>query len=176
LFGVSHRPQALGYHTELGHRRSGTVIPVRRHGDDLRGTAANCPRGSPLLTERADLAGRAATVRLGTIPDDQRLPEDAFWERFNRAGSLILGALIDAVSAALRPIASVRLDRPPRMADFAKWSTAAERGLGWDDGAFLFAYQASAKRCRITFDADPTTDLLFPYWSASRSIEPKTHG
>jgi hypothetical protein len=35
--------------------------------------------------------------------------------------------LLDAVSAGLRNVAKVKLDRLPRMADFMKWITAAER-------------------------------------------------
>jgi hypothetical protein len=44
-------------------------------------------------------------------------------------GPRILDALLDAVSAALWHISQVKLDRPPRMADFVKWITAAKYGL-----------------------------------------------
>jgi hypothetical protein len=111
--------------------------------------------GIPLLTERADLADRAITVRLRGIPDDERLPEDVLWEQFEQARPRILGALLDAVSSALRHIANVRLDRPPRMADFVKWITSAVPGLGWDDGAFLAAYRENRRNVsESAFDAD----------------------
>ncbi len=35
------------------------------------------------------------------------------------------------------------LSERPRMADFARWVTAAEPALGWPQGAFLEAYQAN---------------------------------
>jgi hypothetical protein len=35
---------------------------------------------------------------------------------------------------------TLKISRLPRMADFAKWATAAEAAWGWHDGAFLEAY------------------------------------
>jgi hypothetical protein len=52
----------------------------------------------------------------------------------------ILGGLLDAVVAGLRELPSVRLTEMPRMADFACFSEAIWRGLGWPAGTFLSAY------------------------------------
>jgi hypothetical protein len=52
----------------------------------------------------------------------------------------LFGTLLDAVSAGLRELPNVRLPALPRMADFAEWSVAVERGLGWPAGVFLNAY------------------------------------
>jgi putative DNA primase/helicase len=101
--------------------------------------------GIPLLTDRADLADRSITIHLSAIPDAERQPEDELLAGFNDARPSILGALLDAVSAALRNLPTVKLDRPPRMADFAKWTTAAEPGLGWEKGAFLAAYSENRR-------------------------------
>ena len=111
--------------------------------------------GIPLLTDRADLADRAVTIHLRGIPDHERQAEDALWEAFEQARPRILGALLDAVSAALRHISEVKLDRPPRMADFVKWVTAAKPGLGWNNDAFLSAYRDN-RRCvsESAFEAD----------------------
>jgi hypothetical protein len=83
----------------------------------------------PSETDRADLADRAVTIHLATLTEDARDPEDELLTAFERKRPAILGALFDAVSAALRNLSSVKLDRAPRMADFAKWITAAESGL-----------------------------------------------
>ena len=53
---------------------------------------------------------------------------------------IVLGGLLNAVSAALRNYDSVKLDGLPRMADFAKWVVAAESALPWPEGAFMQAY------------------------------------
>src|SRR3546814_20193809 len=86
--------------------------------------------GIPDLGGRADLGDRALTVHLPPIPDDQRRTEREYWTTFNQHRPSLLGALLDAASAALRELPNVRLPRVPRMADFAEWVTAAEPGLG----------------------------------------------
>ena len=92
------------------------------------------------LATRADLLDRSINLTLGEIPDNQRRDEDELWQGFEQARPRILGALLDAVSAALRNRASVRLLSKPRMADFACWIVAAEPSLPWPPGAFLRAY------------------------------------
>jgi putative DNA primase/helicase len=112
--------------------------------------------GIPLLTARADLADRALNVHLRTIPEDERRPEEEFWADFNQARPRIMGALLDAVSAALRHLPHVVVDRPGRMADFEKWLTAAEPGLGWEKGAFRTAYHSNRDDIsESSFEADP---------------------
>jgi len=55
----------------------------------------------------------------------------------------ILKALLDAMVAALRNLNGVQLQGLPRMADFARWVTAAEEGLRWSQGTFMKAYEAN---------------------------------
>jgi putative DNA primase/helicase len=120
--------------------------------------------GISSLTDRADLADRAVTIHLQAIPEEERLPEDELWADFEKARPQIVGALLDAVSAALRNVATVRLDRSPRMADFVKWITAAESGLGWEPGQFLAVYREN--RCDVaesSFEADPVAVAIRDY-------------
>lgn len=113
--------------------------------------------GIPSLTDRADLADRALCIHLAAIPEDRRRPEDELSARFEEKRPLILGALLDAVSSALRNIEGVKLERSPRMADFVKWTTAAAPGLGWDDPAEFLSVYADNRRdvTDATFEADP---------------------
>lgn len=90
---------------------------------------------------RPDLLDRALVISLPTIPEERRRVESSFWREFEAARPRILGALLDAVSVALRRESSVKLERLPRMADFAVWATAAEPGLGLAEGSFLSAYE-----------------------------------
>lgn len=111
--------------------------------------------GIPSLTDRPDLADRALTVHLKAIPEDARRPEDELEAEFEAARPRIISALCDAVSAALRNISKVRLERSPRLADFAKWITAAESGLGWEAGDFMAAYDKNRRDVSETvFEAD----------------------
>ena len=111
--------------------------------------------GIPSLTDRADLADRAMTIHLQVIPEERRRPKNEIATEFERAWPGILGALLDAVSAALRNVEKVKLDRLPRMADFAQWGTAAEAGLGWEPGSFLNAYGENRRDVsESAFEAD----------------------
>lgn len=89
---------------------------------------------------REDLLSRALTIDVPEIPKEKRRTEAALWEAFGAAHGRMLGALLDAVSGALRESDGVTLDEQPRMADFAHWGTAVERGLGWPRGSFMSAY------------------------------------
>ena len=111
--------------------------------------------GIPSLTDRPDLADRALTIHLLTIPEEARRPEDELEAEFEAARPRIVSALCDAVATALRNVGKVRLDRSPRMADFCKWITAAEPGLGWEPGDFMAAYNRNRRDLsESVFEAD----------------------
>jgi hypothetical protein len=93
------------------------------------------------LATRADLLDRSLCVTLPAIPDDQRIDEAELKAKFEEARPRITGALLDALSTALKNLPSTRLASKPRMADFALWIVAAEPALVWEPGAFLAAYK-----------------------------------
>ncbi len=92
------------------------------------------------LATRSDLLDRTIVCYLPAIPDTRRRLEAAVWREFEAARPRILGALLTAVGAALARLPTVALARLPRLADFARWITAAESALGWPEGAFMGAY------------------------------------
>jgi hypothetical protein len=92
------------------------------------------------IAVRPDLAERSLIVDLPKIASDRRMDEARFWTEFEAAAPRILGVLLDGVSAALRNVERVELAETPRMADFARWVTAAEPALGWAPGTILSAY------------------------------------
>lgn len=113
------------------------------------------------VATRADLLDRAIVLHLPAITEAGRLPESVFWKRFEQARPRILGALLDAVSAAFRNLPSITLDRLPRMADFACWVSAAEPALPWPPGTFLKTYGANrADAVDMALDASPAIPPL----------------
>jgi len=96
--------------------------------------------GIPDLTTKGDLADRALNVELPRIKEDRRRTETEIWRAFQSDHPAILGGLLDVVSLALGALPNTRLERLPRMADFALWVHAAEPALGWPIGSFLSAY------------------------------------
>lgn len=107
------------------------------------------------VIRRHDLADRAIIVNLAVIAEERRIPEKEFWANFEDDAPEILGAILDAVSSALRNIDTVKLDSYPRMADFAMWVTASEQALVWTPGTFLEAYRRNIHDVTsLTLDAD----------------------
>ncbi len=117
--------------------------------------------GIPDLANRPDLADRAIIVHLPVIEASARQFEAEFWKAYDRAAPGILAALLDATSCALSRLGSVSLPERPRMADFAKWITAAEPALDWADGAFLQAYNRNRHQTQAAaLDGNPLAEAI----------------
>ncbi|MBI2218775.1 MAG: bifunctional DNA primase/polymerase [Candidatus Rokubacteria bacterium] len=117
--------------------------------------------GIDAVISRPDLLDRAIIIDLPRIRDDRRRPRGEFWSAFEAARPRILGALLTAVSAALRRVGDVRLDSLPRMADFATWAHAAEPALGLQPGEFLAAYGGNRAAAHdLALEASPIASSL----------------
>jgi hypothetical protein len=113
------------------------------------------------LATRGDLLERSLILTLPVIPEEKRRTEARFWSRFNKAKARILGALLDAICAGLKNRPNVKLERLPRMADFAKWIVSCEPGLGWEPHTFLDAYQSNARSANdLVLESSPVTRHL----------------
>ena len=75
--------------------------------------------------------------------------------RLRNRTALHPGGLLDAMVHGLRTLGRVRLDRLPRMADFAVWAAACETAL-WPAGTLARAYAANRRAAiESMIDADP---------------------
>lgn len=107
------------------------------------------------IVTRPDLADRALFLTLEPIPEERRRPEQELWAAFEAERPRILGALLDAVAKGLAMLPRTRLDKLPRMADFALWATACETAL-WPAGTFWSAYCGNRDEAvEGVIDADP---------------------
>lgn len=95
------------------------------------------------IVTRHDLLDRSLIIHLPAIPEEERREADEFWAEFEEARPKILGAILDAVAVGLARLPETKLERLPRMADFAKWISAAEPALPWPIGGFMEAYDDS---------------------------------
>ena len=91
------------------------------------------------IVTRPDLADRAIFLTLEPIPEERRRPEAELWATFEAERPRILGVLLDAVVRGLKMLPQTKLERLPRMADFALWATACETAI-WPAGTFWAAY------------------------------------
>ncbi len=107
------------------------------------------------IVSRPDLADRAIFLTLEPIPDERRRPEAELWAEFEAERPRILGALLNAVVEGLRRLPETRLEKSPRMADFAQWATACETAH-WPAGTFSAAYCGNRDEAvEGAIDADP---------------------
>lgn len=101
------------------------------------------------IVTRPDLMDRCILLCPPIIPENRRRNESEFWSDFERERPLLLGALLDALSVGLRNLPGVKLDAPPRMADFARFAVAAEPAYGGDT-SFLNAYANNREEAHAT--------------------------
>jgi putative DNA primase/helicase len=92
------------------------------------------------LSSRPDVRDRSIALHLDAIGERERRTERELLADFEALRPAVLGALLDAVSVALRDATTVRLERAPRMADFATFVEAAAPALGWARCRFVDAY------------------------------------
>ena len=121
---------------------------VRRH-----------PAGDPQRHRRDRHPARSRRPRrvpdAGADPEEHRRPEQELWAAFEAARPRILGVLLDAVVEGLKRLPETRLEKLPRMADFALWATACETAL-WPAGTFWSAYCGNRDEAvEGVIDADP---------------------
>lgn len=117
---------------------------------------------------RGDLLDRSLIAYLKSIPDALRLSEADLDSRFREAHPRILGALCDAVSSALKNMTTISPKELPRMADAAKFVTAAEPMLGWESGTFINAMVEDRRYVReLELEAIPIARFIIDYMTAS---------
>jgi len=107
------------------------------------------------IVTRPDLADRAVFLTLQPIPEERRRPEQGLLAAFDAERPRILGVLLDAAVEGLKRLPEIRLEKLPRMADFALWATACEPAL-WPGGTFWSAYCGNRDDAvEGVIDADP---------------------
>jgi hypothetical protein len=103
------------------------------------------------VIKRGDLAQRTLHVHLASVPNGERLTDQAFKARFKRAHADLLGALCAAAASGLKAEKTLKLASLPRLATFFHWASACESAL-WRKGEFRRAFVANAR--------DATEDVI----------------
>ncbi|HUR21238.1 MAG TPA: hypothetical protein VMZ90_10545, partial [Vicinamibacterales bacterium] len=98
------------------------------------------------LVTKGDLLDRSLTLTLPVVEKRKRRRDEDVEADLGRALPGIYGALLDAVSYGMSNLGSVRLEEPPRLADFAYWVSACEPACGWPRGAFMLAYDENIRQ------------------------------
>lgn len=116
------------------------------------------------LGDRPDLLDRSILLNLPTIPENQRRTKEEVERRFEESKARIFGALLDAVSMAMRMHATTKIKDLPRMADFILWATAAEPALGLATGSIHEAYKTNRRQIQeLSIDANILAGTLMDF-------------
>ena len=123
--------------------------------------------GVNLMASRPDFLDRSLILELKRIPDHLRVEEKIFLDDFNSQKPKILGALFDTLSKVLAEVLRVILDSKPRMADFARYATAASKILGFGTDRFLSAFSTNVKRQnQAAVESSPTAQVILEFMRA----------
>lgn len=135
--------------------------------DAMRPIALN---GIEDVVSRPDLAERGLFITLTAIPETARRTESEINAAIDGARPAILGALLDAVMTGLRRLPTTKLERMPRMADFALWATACGDGTLWPDRGFMAAHDSNrAGAVNDAIETDPIASAIRGLMDAERA-------
>jgi hypothetical protein len=129
----------------------------------------------PDVSSRADLADREIVLVLDRISKERRRTEEEVWVAFEESAPVILGALLDGVSRALRDHRGQMkaMKEKPRMADFAGWAAAAAPAFGWTSTEFLDAYKTNQEEAiERVLEADAVAEAIIELTGQAYSWEP----
>lgn len=102
--------------------------------------------GINLVAERPDLLDRSLLFALPRISEERRRTEDDLATWFAERRPRLVGAILTALSAAMRLVPSIKLSGLPRMADFTVWGCAVAESIGYSREDFLRAYYSNIGR------------------------------
>jgi len=124
------------------------------------------------LATRSDLLDRSIVLYLPNIPKNRQQAETDLMKSFEQARPKIMGALFSAVCCALKNLPNVQLSGLPRMANFAKWVSAAEPALTWKPGTIMAAYDRNRQTAnQLPLEASPITEPLLRLMQANSHWE-----
>ncbi len=112
--------------------------------------------GINIPTHAPDLLDRMLLIELDRIEQKDRRDERSFWAEFVEARPRLFGALLDAIVGILKFRDQIKLDRLPRMADFARLACAYAEHSGVGAKKMMSIIMANAGRqIEEVIESDP---------------------
>lgn len=125
-----------------------------------------------LVATRADLLERSLIFTYDLIPKEKRQDEEELWSKFNALKPSILGALFDTLSKVLRIAPTLKFTSRPRMADYARYASAAAIALGFTQDSFLAAFDKNTSRQNtVALEESITGSAIIQFISDKNSWE-----
>lgn len=126
--------------------------------------------GINIPTHAPDLLDRLLLIELERIQPGHRIDEATFWKKFDADCPMLFGALLDGIAGALKHLPNIKLDRMPRMADFARIACAYAEFAGIGSGKMLDIIMAhSSRQTQEVLDADPVATAIVDFIGKRRA-------
>lgn len=115
---------------------------------------------------KSDLLDRSILLNLERISPENRKEAQVFWADFERDRPYILGAIFDTLAKTLALYPTVKLDKLPRMADFARWGYAIAEVSGYGGKRFIEAYSSNISiQHDEAIEANPVAQTIIEFMS-----------
>jgi hypothetical protein len=111
-----------GYISRELYSNAGLVVFDRRPAFGITSIVA--------VVDRSDLLSRSVIVEHNEIPENSRREEAEIQREFEEATPRILAGMFTVASKVLEILPSIKLKKPPRMADYARYAAAAWVAMG----------------------------------------------
>lgn len=116
--------------------------------------------GIPEFVQRMDLTDRCVFVTLPPIAPERRLTRTDLRQSVEAMRPAAFGALLDGLVEGLRREGGARLERPPRMSDFAQFVSDCETAF-WLPGTCISAYERNRAGANVAMlEADVLATVL----------------
>ncbi len=121
------------------------------------------------VATRPDLLDRTILLELPSLSEAQRREERTQEIVFEQHAPLIMGVLFDAVATGLQNLPNTRLEKLPRMADFATWAAACAPALGWTADEFIKAYSGNREEAQSVASELSTLANVIEAWAEKKT-------
>ena len=130
-----------------------------------------------IASSRSDLLDRSILFRLSRIEEDKRMTEWEYWDNFDKDLPIILWWVFDILARTLAVYHTVKLNKHPRMADFAVCGCAIAQALWKSQDEFINAYEENIKeQNKEIIENNEVTSAIFEFmedkeewiWSSSK--------
>ena len=116
------------------------------------------------VATRPDLLDRAILIELERISEKDRRELSEIMKEFEDDLPFILGGIFDTLSKAMKLYPTIKLDKLPRMADFARWGYAVGEALGGLGNEFINEYMNNQERRDIeVLNSDVVATLVIAF-------------
>jgi hypothetical protein len=117
--------------------------------------------GINVIFTQEDALDRSLKIELERIQDDVTITDTKIADEVRGQVPHLLGYIFDVLAKALEIKDSIKLERLPRMADFAEWGEAIARAMGYKPLQFLNAYFENIKKQNIEIvESNPFAEAI----------------